>query len=64
MAPVIAAALPAIIGAIIRAVGIGGGTVAAVTSPDEITQALGGLVTALSVVWSLVQKYRTAKKAA
>lgn len=63
MAPVIAAALPSIIGAIIRAVGIGGGVAATVTSPDEVTQALGGLVTALSVIWSLVQKYRTAKKA-
>lgn len=63
MAPVLAAALPAIIGTIIRATGIAGGAAAVAVSPDEVTQALGGLVTAVSVLWGVVQKIRAARKA-
>lgn len=62
MAPAIAAALPAIIGSIVRAVGIGGGVAGAVTVQNELAAAVSGLVAAGCALWGVIQKIRAGKK--
>lgn len=62
MAPVIAAALPAIIGSVVRAIGIGSGAAGVATADgDPLQLAIGGVVTAVFTLWGVIQKIRAEK---
>lgn len=62
MAPILQVALPAIIGSIVRAIGISSGAAtAALAQGDELQAAIGAAVASVFALWGVVQKIRSAK---